>query len=60
MIIGTVQVPGQYTVQLSCNDDLTFFYVTYGLQEKSFRSRTDALTEFKLCALHAIECFGVD
>jgi hypothetical protein len=57
-IIGEVLIPGQYTVQLSVNDAITHWYVSYGLQTKTFRTAKDALAEFQACGRHAMACAG--
>jgi hypothetical protein len=58
-IIGQVEIPGQYTVQLAVNEAATHWYVTYGLQPvKTFVTAEAAIKEFKDCALHAMRCAG--
>jgi len=58
MIIGTFEIPGQYIAQLATNETRSHWYVTYGLQVKSFKTFDWAWSEFQACCRHSAECAG--
>jgi hypothetical protein len=58
-VIGTIEIPGQYTVQLTVNEAATHWYVSYGMQPVIVkRTAAEAIEEFKNCGKHAMACAG--
>jgi hypothetical protein len=61
MIISNFTIPGQFTVQLSVDEDTSNarpYKVTYGHVEKEFHYSERALEEFQSCVNHASKCAG--
>jgi hypothetical protein len=59
MILATAMLPGEYTVQLSCNPDKSYYYVTYGLQVEAHKDFESALNVFNSGVRHSAVCAGL-